>query len=963
MLPFRFRDIICKRKQRRSRRTVSLRATVGITSVVELLEERALLTANITVDLDASQDNTLYQDSLGFLSNGAGDHFFAGATAGDFYDPPSLRRGLLAFDIAAANIPAGSTITSAVLTLHVSHTSAAAGPTDINLHQVSTAWGEGSSHAGGQENDGAVAQSPDATWLNTFFSTDDWNTPGGDFESGSSATTSVDSVGFYQWTSSNLLADVQEWFEDSSINFGWAVIGEETNETSKRFDSRDNVDPNVQPVLTITYDEPVFPGAIQGQKWHDTNANGRFDSNESPINGWTIELLDSTGLVIETTRTAVVDLNQDGQIDPQTEHGVYQFDVLPGTYSVREVQQTGWLQSAPQFSSDLRPDNLLTNLNVTSEGAGSIWYVLDADTNQLSYQISTDQLDGTVTAIYLQDGHTIRDLIAGAGGNSSGIIAGTVQLSSSQVVQLQSGDLYVQLYTTAWPSGELRDQINPGNVHHVTITNNAVISGLDFGNYRLTSISGRKWYDSDNDGIRLPQSIIDLGLFIQNNNLYFDAYDGAECWFRGTDREWYFLTPDGVLTQWDRVPFSLTGTPVAQLDPIFYTDPTAIVRAGEEIEPFLNGWTIELLKDGVVVATDVTRDIDIDGDGLIDPETERGHYAFEDLPPGDYDVREFQQDGWAQTATLTSTLADTAFETDQALGLHSTGQFHTNFGGLGEHWLQGLGDRWYYITPTGDLYEWDGISGGGNGDLKGSLVVSLSPEFHVNPALLYDAVNPDLDTSSGSTLRNIDFGNYQTVSISGRTWNDINNNATNDDEPYLNGWTVELRNADGFVIATDVTHDIDLDDDGFINPATETGWYVFDELPPGTYTVVQIIPDGWVQVTPVADEFAEAAATLDRTLGFQTDGDYFRNFAGQNEVWLQDANETWYYITEDGRLFEWDRNDPTVALNGTLVATLSAEFNLNPSLLHDATPIDLTLSSGQSIDDYDFGNLLIETAV
>jgi hypothetical protein len=836
---------------------------------------------------------------------------------------------------------------------------------------------------------------------------------------------------------------VQSWLDEASTNFGWAVVGEETNQTSKRFDSRENPDATTRPVLTITYDEPVFPGLIQGQKWHDLNANGQFDSDEDPLNGWTIQLIDATGTVIETARTASIDLNGDGQINPRSERGVYSFDVLPGEYTVREVQQTDWYQSAPQFTSNLRPDNLITNATVTSEGAGAVWYVLNQDTNELTYQISTDELDDSVTAIYIHDGNSeangtpLYDLISAAGGNNSGLIAGQVVLSDSEVVKLQAGELYIQVYTSTWPNGELRDQILVGSDHRVTVTNNAEIYGRDFGNYQLTSIAGRKWYDANNDGVRLSQEVLDLGLFIQSNNLYFDAYDGAECWFRGVNGEWYFLTADGMLTEWDRTPFALTGTVVAQLDPLFYNDPTAIVRVSDTAEPFLNGWTIELLNgNGDVVATDVTHDIDSNGDGIIDPETERGHYSFDDLIPDNYDVREFQQDGWAQTATVTSPMAETAWEIDQQLGLYFDGQYHTNFGGIGEHWLRGDDDGWYYITSVGGLYEWDGTSGGDSGSLAGNLVATLSHEYHDNPALLHDAVNPDLDTLSGSRLVDIDFGNYQTVSINGRKWHDTNNDglklpddfnpfvendSTSDPflfniygsneywfqnesgdwyflladgniyewdgttgsatgtvsiyvgegfyhnpdllvsvetaEPFLNGWTVELLDDTGAVIAIDVTRDIDLNDDGSIDPKTERGWYAFDDLPPGTYTVREVQQEGWVQVYPVEAEFAQAAIDLDQVFDFHTDGNFFRDFGGMNEVWIQDGTGAWFYITEDGSLFEWDRvSTGSTGLSGTLITTLSSSFNLNPSLLYAPKPIDVTLLSGGSINNYDFAN-------
>ena len=49
-------------------------------------------------------------------------------------------------------------------------------------------------------------------------------------------------------------------------------------------------------------------------------------------------------------------------------------------------------------------------------------------------------------------------------------------------------------------------------------------------------------------------------------------------------------------------------------------------------EPGLNGWVIELFDDrGALVATQTTADIDLDGSGTIDPETERGLYWFTGL--------------------------------------------------------------------------------------------------------------------------------------------------------------------------------------------------------------------------------------------------------------------------------------------------------------------------------------------
>ena len=113
------------------------------------------------IDLSPIQDNTLYEDEAGSLSNGAGDHFFVGAIAGG-----ELRRGVIAFDIAE-NIPAGSTIESVTLQLNMSRTSSGGQP--IELRRLLADWGEGSSNAPGQEGGGDAATSGDATWVYTFF--------------------------------------------------------------------------------------------------------------------------------------------------------------------------------------------------------------------------------------------------------------------------------------------------------------------------------------------------------------------------------------------------------------------------------------------------------------------------------------------------------------------------------------------------------------------------------------------------------------------------------------------------------------------------------------------------------------------------------------------------------------------------------------------------------------------------
>jgi len=241
------------------------------------------------VTLGTAKDNTLYEDVEGDVSNGAGSYFFTGRTAafGGF----SFRRGLIAFDIVG-NIPAGSTINSVELTLHMSKTRLSTART-TELHRALADWGEGTSNAGGNEGMGTAATTGDATWLHTFFATDFWATPGGDFSVTVSASQSVGSITFYTWGSTpEMVADVQMWLDNPSSNFGWVVTGDEVlTTTAKRFDSRENLTAANRPMLTIDFTPPAIIGAccddLTGNCDDDvdlsecTGGGGRFGGEDS----------------------------------------------------------------------------------------------------------------------------------------------------------------------------------------------------------------------------------------------------------------------------------------------------------------------------------------------------------------------------------------------------------------------------------------------------------------------------------------------------------------------------------------------------------------------------------------------------------------------------------------------------------------------------------------------------------
>jgi hypothetical protein len=218
--------------------SVALVAALGCTC--------ATLVSAATISIMPSKDNTLYEydPAEGDVSNALGFHFFAGETA-----IGELRRGVLAFNIAGI-IPPGSTITAVSLSLNMSRTLFDTARI-VELHKLLADWGEGTSHALGEEGTGAPATPNDATWRHRFYNTIFWTTQGGDFSATVSASQSVGPVGPYTWSSAQMVADVQSWLDNPANNFGWLVLGDESDiATAKRFDTRESASP---PVLTIEY--------------------------------------------------------------------------------------------------------------------------------------------------------------------------------------------------------------------------------------------------------------------------------------------------------------------------------------------------------------------------------------------------------------------------------------------------------------------------------------------------------------------------------------------------------------------------------------------------------------------------------------------------------------------------------------------------------------------------------------
>jgi hypothetical protein len=191
----------------------------------------------VTVVISSARDTAIFAENADY-NLGAGN-LIAGTNAFGGDDA----RSLLAFDIAAA-IPAGSIVSSVTFQVGVIRQSNRANPSSYELHRLLKDWSEGS--GGANVNTGSPALAGETTWNSQFHGTAPWSAPGG--QAGTDYVPIVSGTGpvindantVYQIDSTSILvADVQAWLDDPSINDGWMFLSssEGVSGTARRFSS------------------------------------------------------------------------------------------------------------------------------------------------------------------------------------------------------------------------------------------------------------------------------------------------------------------------------------------------------------------------------------------------------------------------------------------------------------------------------------------------------------------------------------------------------------------------------------------------------------------------------------------------------------------------------------------------------------------------------------------------------
>ncbi|MDM7934307.1 MAG: SdrD B-like domain-containing protein, partial [Methanothrix sp.] len=400
---------------------------------------------------------------------------------------------------------------------------------------------------------------------------------------------------------------------------GWEAISPEGGSYSLELSETDAVDRDFSNRLT-SY-------SISGMKFNDLNANGVNDG-EPGIAGWSIQLSRDGGVVNATTT------GQDGS---------YRFEGLaPGTYTVAEVEQSGWIRTAPKggsYTVELK-DSDVTGRDFGNRGswsiAGSVFQDVNGDGSR-----GEDEPGIAGWSIQLsRDGGVVNATTTGQDGSYrfEGLAPGTYTVSEV----LQEG------FSQTVPQGPYTVELKDADV-----------TGRDFGNRGNLTITGVKFYDANGNGLQeedepgIPGGSVSL------------IRDGAVLATTTTDEDGAYSFNNvlpGTYTISDPLPGGLVLTTSSTV--VVTVKTSLVVKANFGVagqysisgvkyndlngngardagEPGIAGW--EMLLTGnlwfgkpIHARTAIT--------------ASDGSYKFERLLPGTYKVSETSRTGWTQTA-------------------------------------------------------------------------------------------------------------------------------------------------------------------------------------------------------------------------------------------------------------------------------------------------------------------------
>lgn len=409
---------------------------------------------------------------------------------------------------------------------------------------------------------------------------------------------------------------------------------------------------------------------------------------------------------------------------------------------------------------------------------------------------------------------------------------------------------------------------------------------------------------------------------------YHENWGGLnERWIRGNGQDYFYLLPDGQLFHWQgSFEHSLL---LAELPADVYADPALLIDVTAPLQAEIQGTTLVLnaaeseasivnlvltKSNGLLTATE-TIPVELvahsNSAPVIDPisDVTADHSTPEIVVP----ISASDVDGDA--LTFYAEILGSVFEQlDQQYGFESDGNYFDNWGGQSERWIRATqGDtEWFFLLPDGSLNEWGGSFATSN------LIADLSPETYNSPALL---TNP---TATDASIA-IDGTNIVIQPAAG----------------FVGQFSVRVTAADSFV-QTFTEFDVVL-----TNTAPDLQGPDLLQLPAGgtvnaSLTATDSNGDA---LTWSAEVVGTQLDQLRSTLQLQPTNNFYTDWAGRMEKWIQNAQGDWFYLLSDGTFWRWEGSFES----SSLLASLDSAVYDDPQLLLTPSVIEvsLTLTDGQ----------------
>ena len=595
-------------------------------------------------------------------------------------------------------------------------------------------------------------------------------------------------------------------------------------------------------------------GQINGTKFQDTNGDGVRQAGELGLAGITVFL--------DTNANGVLDAGE--QSTTTDVNGDYLFTgIVAGTYSVREVAPTGWTMTTVNPASVV----MTSGANLSGGAFGN-------------FQLG--QINGTKFQDTNGDGVRQAGELGLAGvtifldTNANGVFDAGEQSTTTDV---NGGYLFTGIAAGTYsvrevaPSGWTMTTVNPASV---VMTSGANLPGGDFGNFQLGQISGTKFQDTNGDGARQAgePGLAGITLFLDTNaNGVLDT--GEQTTITDANGNYLFTgIASGTYSVREVVP---TGWMQTTINPAAVVMTSGANLSGGAFGNFqlgqINGTKfLDTNGDGVRQAGElglagITIFLDTNANGVLDTGEQstitdaNGSYLFTNMVAGSYTVREVVPTGWTQTTINPAAVAMTSganlsggiFGNFQLGQISGTKFLDTNGDGVRQADEPGLAGITIFIDAnangvldTGEQSTTTDVNG--NYLFTGIVAGTYSVREVVPSGWTMTTINPAaVVMTSGASLLGGVFGNVQIPAgpipggqINGTKFQDTNGDgARQADEPGLAGITIFIdANANGVF------------DTGEQNTITDAnGDYLFKDVAPGTYSVREVVPAGWMQTT------------------------------------------------------------------------------------------------------------------